>query len=141
MATWSGHGLTITIALSQILERASSNAAELRREERVIYTAAEFWAAVSAQELVSHLKRDPERQLLAAGVAFTEMGASHVGGKLRRAHHRLRTTPASRLKMQELFEDLERELIATDDPVEQLLAARAAKYIRDTSEIRRAENN
>ncbi len=133
MAKSYEHGLALSIALSRIIDRAASSAAELRRDERVLYTVAEFWAAVRAHELASHLETDTESQLLFAEVAFTEMGATHVGGRLRSALHRIRANPGSWKQTLEIVQDLERELIATDDPVEQLLTAQATQYIRATS--------
>ena len=127
MAKSYEHGLAISIALSRIVDRAASSAAELRRDERVLYTVAEFWAAIEAQELALHLETDPESQLLFAEVAFTEMGATDVGRRLRNALHRIRASSGSRKQVLESIQNLERELIATDDPVEQLLTAFAAQ--------------
>ncbi len=127
------HGPTVAIALSRIIDRATSGHSELRRDERLLYTVAEFWAAVRAKELASHLKADPTSRLFAAGVAFVEMGAPHVGDRLRHALHRIRASPVSERKVRNVVRNLERDLSATADPVEELLTQFAARYIRDTS--------
>jgi hypothetical protein len=140
MAESHEHGPTVTNALSRIIDRATSNLSELRRDELVLYTVAEFWAAARAHELASHLKTDAASRLQAAGVAFTEMGAPHVAGTLRHALHRIRESSGSRKQVREIVRDLESELIETDDPVELLLAALAARYISGAGHARGAGN-
>ena len=132
MTNWQGHNPTVAKALSQIVDRASSGAGDLSRGERLLYTVAEFWAALRTHELASRLKRDPENQLLAASVAFIEMGAPEVAGKLRVALCRIQAAPVSQRKTREVARSLERELLNTDEPVDQLLAKLAANHIYET---------
>jgi hypothetical protein len=75
MKNWPGHLPITCMVLFSILKRATTEECEFSRDERVLVTACEFWAAVSASELRAHLGSQPTERLRAAGIALGSLGA------------------------------------------------------------------
>jgi hypothetical protein len=110
MTSWYGHLPVTSIALFSILSRLATDDCDFSRDERVLFTACEYWAAVSATDLRSHLGRRPAGRLRAAG--FEEL---------------------NHMDSQELYDEyiarLEQQLQVTDDSVDVLIGLMAQHCI------------
>lgn len=108
-----------------ILERAAVGATTFSVSERALVAACEFWAAVKARTLSSHLGATALEQLQCAGTIFRAIGAAgfayhvdctlgelpYLGGDKRR---------------KQCINALESCLLRTEDPVDDLLGQFAA---------------
>ena len=83
MDTWRRHFPITSFVLQALLTKALAPDSELTREERILYTACEFWAAVAARELMPLLGSTPGRQLLLFAAAFDEIGAVRTASAIR----------------------------------------------------------
>jgi hypothetical protein len=129
--SWRGH-LPITYEVFlPILERAATGETAFSCSERILYTTCEFWAAVTAQSIVTHLGSEVIDNLRNAMVAFSTIGAKHVANTLNAVLSDLSnvTTKQGRLAC---LAALEHELPKTNDRVDQLIA-RFASHMKESS--------
>jgi hypothetical protein len=126
MPDWLGHRGTTTVVLGELLTRcAGVDTPELAWEERVLFTACEFWAAAMNRELRQHLGKTASAELCAAEESFAEIGALHVATTLRLARLVLmEVTPA--IPLQNVVGAIEDGLARTEDLVDDLIAQFAA---------------
>jgi hypothetical protein len=75
---WQGHLPITSFALLTLLDRAAAGGNEFSRNERVLFVAAEFWAAVNARELATHVDCEVADPLSDARNAFSVIGAPHL---------------------------------------------------------------
>lgn len=131
MAKWRGHRGTTTVVLEELLTRCSGvDTPDVAREERVLFTACEFWAAAMNRELRQHLATAADADLRAAEESFAEIGALHVAWALRLGRFVLmEATP--RIPLQNVVNAIEDELARTEDLVDDLIARFAARRSRD----------
>jgi hypothetical protein len=107
--------------LLPILERAAASGNEFSRAERILYTTCEFWAAIAARSIVTHLGSKVLDNLRDAIYAFSAIGAAHVENTLNAVLSDLVNAPTKRRYL-ECLAALEDELSKTKDPVDQLIA-------------------
>jgi len=120
-SSWCGHSPIAHEVLLSILLRAAAGHQDFTRDERILYTACEFWAAIQARSIVTHLGSKARDNLRDAAVAFSAIGATHVARLLIAVHR----GPASAPKTERLLQGLaalENELPHTLDPVDLLIA-------------------
>jgi hypothetical protein len=125
------------VALFSILKRAATEEHEFSRNERVLVTACEFWAAVSAGELRAHLGLQPSNRLQQAGMALTSLGAVVLAQAIFEGIDELKNKN-SQDRLDEHIARLEHQLQMTDDPVDQLIGLLAQRCISDMMPIRQA---
>jgi len=118
---WHGHLRVTYLRLLPILTRAALGDSEFSRAERILYTACEFWAAIAARTLVSHLGSQVDDKLQSAATAFSEIGAMDVADALNRARDDL-ASGITKQQSRERLHALEDELRMTTDTVDQLIA-------------------
>jgi hypothetical protein len=118
---WRGHSPITHEVLLSILLRAAAGEQDFTRDERILYTACEFWAAIQARSIVTHLGSKAGDNLRNAVVAFSAIGATHVASRLTALHNDLATAPTAERLLQGLSA-LENELPKTLDPVDRLIA-------------------
>jgi hypothetical protein len=75
---WRGHAFGTRETLQAILERAAMGHREFSVEERVLYMACEFWAAVCNQTLPAHLRSDTARELRRMAIIYATIGAAEL---------------------------------------------------------------
>jgi len=110
--------------LLSILLRAAAGDRDFTRDERILYTVCEFWAAVQARSIVTHLGPRVGENLRNAAAAFSAIGARHAGSLLNAAHHELATAPPTERLLRDLAA-LESDFSKTLDPVDRLIAGYA----------------
>jgi hypothetical protein len=126
MTEWRGHLGTTTVVLEELLTRcAGVDTPEPAREERVLFTACEFWAAAMNRELRQHLATTADAGLRAAEESFAEIGALHVARALRRARFDLMEA-APRIPLRNVVTAIEDGLALAEDLVDDLIARFAA---------------
>ena len=79
---WPGHFPIAHEVLLSILLRAAAGDKDFTRAERILYTTCEFWAAIQARSIVTHLGSKTAKHLRNAVVAFSEIGAVRVASTL-----------------------------------------------------------
>ena len=117
---WRGHLQVTYHRLLPILTRAALGDIEFSRAERILYTVCEFWSAIAARTLVSHLGSQAVDNLQVAATAFSEIGAMNVVDSLNAALEDLPN--ATQQQFRERLSALEGELHNTTDAVDQLIA-------------------
>ncbi len=137
MKRWPGHLPITSVVLFSILKRVETVQCEFSRDERVLCTACEFWAAVSAGELHAHLGSQPERVLRAAGIALKSLGAVILAQAVLAGIDGLRNMN-SRERYHEYIARLEHQLQSTDESVDVLIGLFAERCISASLLIRRA---
>jgi hypothetical protein len=121
MSSWRGHPPIAHEVLLSILLRAAAGDQNFTRDERILYTACEFWAAIQSRSIVTHLGLKARDYLRDAAVAFLAIGATHVASLL----NAVQRDPASALTTELLLQGLaalENELPNTLDPVDHWIA-------------------
>lgn len=126
MKPWPGHLPTTCTALLSIMKRASMDECEFSHDERVLFTAGEFWAAVSASELLAHLDSQPEKRLRMAGIALHSLGAVSLAQAIFAGIDDLRNVN-TRARRNEYVARLEHQLRVTDDSVDSLIGLLAQR--------------
>jgi hypothetical protein len=121
---WRGHFRIAHEVLLPILLRAAAGDNDFTRAERILYTACEFWAAIQARSIVTHLGSKTADNLLNAIVAFSAIGALHVASTLSAGYNDLAIARTTQ-RLLEALTALENELSKTLDPVDHLIACYA----------------
>jgi hypothetical protein len=112
--------------LLDVITTAATGSAKVSRADRVLFTACEFWASARNGSLLVQLSDDPVTQLRAAEAAFTVIGLKKAAGIVQRARmEMMKTSPP--VPLQVVTDNLERELTALDEPVDQMIADFANK--------------
>jgi hypothetical protein len=124
VSTWCGHSPIAHEVLLSILLRAAVGDQDFTREERILYTACEFWAAIHARSIVTHLGSKARDNLRDAAVAFSSIGATHVASLLDAVHRDRASAPKTERLLHGLA-ILENELPYTLDLVDHLIASYA----------------
>jgi hypothetical protein len=127
---WEGHKPETSALLLDVITTAATGSAKVSRGDRVLFTACEFWASARNGSLLGQLSEDPVSQLRAAEAAFTVIGLKKAAGVLQRARiDVMKTSPP--VPLQVVTDNLERELAALDEPVDQMIADFANKQALD----------
>ena len=129
-SAWHGHFPVTYAALLPLLTRASAGQMGFSRVERLLCVACEFWAAVNAGELETHLDSNISDRLRDARFAFSEIGAEHVVNALHQtaiAVAGMRSTGERRRRIA----DIQERLLRVPDPVDALIARFAWRYLSD----------
>jgi hypothetical protein len=121
---WCGHSPIAHEVLLSILLRAAVGDQDFTRDERILYTACEFWAAIQARSIVAHLGSTARDNLRNAAEAFSAIGATNVASLLNAVHRDPASAPTTERLLQGLAA-LENELPDTLDPVDHLIAGYA----------------
>jgi hypothetical protein len=132
-APWSGHHAATRAVLEPILAPdATLSQRRLSRAEIHLVAACEFWAAAMNRGLFRHLAGCAFTRLRAAENAFVGVRASEARGAIRLARLRLKIagTPAP---LREIAEQLEAELAALKEPVDDFIADFAREQVRPAS--------
>jgi hypothetical protein len=118
---WEGHKPATSALLLDVITTAATGSAKVSRADRVLFTACEFWASARNGSLLSQLSEDPVTQLRAAEAAFTVIGLKKAAGIVQRARmDMMKTSPP--VPLETVTTNLERELAALDEPVDQMIA-------------------
>ena len=118
---WEGHKPATSALLLDVITTAATGSAKVSRADRVLFTACEFWASARNGSLLSQLSEDPVTQLRAAEAAFTVIGLKKAAGIVQRARmDMMKTSPP--VPLEAVTNNLERELAALDEPVDQMIA-------------------
>ena len=140
MKHWPGHLPITCMALFSILKRAAMDECDFSRDERVLFTTCEFWAAVSASELRTHLGSRPAERLRTAGISLTSVGAVGLAQVVFAGIDELRNmTTADR--RDEYIAKLEHQLQLTEDSVDVLIGLMAQRCLSVGTPIRQAAVN
>ena len=126
MADWKGHMPATTRALLVAMTRATATPLEVSEDDRILFTACEFWASARHRGLFHRLRNDAVAQLAAAETAFHVIGSQKVARVLREAQHTL-TSHNPPVPFQDLCESMQVALAAIDESVDQLLAEFAVR--------------
>jgi len=127
---WEGHKPATSAVLLDVITTATTGSAKVSRADRVLFTACEFWASARNGSLHSQLSDDPVTQLRAAEAAFTVIGLRQAASIVQRARmDMMRTAPP--VPLQVVTGNLERELAALDEPVDQMIADFANRQALD----------
>jgi len=132
-APWPGHHAATQAVLKAILARgATGSHRRLTRAEFNLVAACGFWAAAMNHGLFRHLAGAAFIRLRAAEESFAAVRASEARGAVRLARLRLKIagTPAP---LREIAEQLEAELAATKEPVDDFIADFAREHVRPGS--------
>lgn len=121
MTRWSGHLPITRVALFSIVVRAAADECEFSRDERLLFVASEFWAAVSANELRAHLGSQALERLRTAGIAMGSLGAVDLANTIFEGVDEL-SAMNSRKQRSAYLERLEHQLQTTQDSVDVLIA-------------------
>src|SRR3984893_9694976 len=112
------------------IPRGPTGSAKVSRADRVLFTACEFWASARNGSLLGQLSDDPVTQLRAAEAAFTVIGLTKAAGIVQRGRlEMMKTSPP--VPLQVVTDNLEKELAALDEPVDQMIADFANKQASD----------
>ena len=118
---WEGHKPATSALLLDVITTATTGSAKVSRADRVLFTACEFWASARNGSLLSQLSEDPVTQLRAAEAAFTVIGLRTAAGIVQRARmDMMKTSPP--VPLQIVANNLEKELAALEEPVDQMIA-------------------
>jgi hypothetical protein len=103
-----------------ILERAATGDGEFSVDERVLYMACEFWAAVCNQTLPAHLHSDIAQELRRMAIIYGTLGASDLASCLTAGAEfwRRKRPPIARRKY---LHNLQKKLLDTSDAVDNLI--------------------
>ena len=126
MADWNGHMPATTRALLASMTRATATPLEVSQDDRILFTACEFWASARHRGLFHRLRNDAVAQLSAAETAFHVIGTQKVARVLREAQDTL-TSHDPPVPLQDLCESLQVVLATIDEPVDRLLAEFASR--------------
>lgn len=132
-AAWPGHHAATRMVLEAIQARGAGRARpRLSRPEFNLVVACEFWAAAMNRNLLRHLAGSAFMRLRAAEESFAGIHASEAKAAVRLARLRLRVagTPAP---LRDIAEQLEGELAALKEPVDELIADFARQHVRPRS--------
>ena len=110
---------------------------DFSRDERVLFTACEFWAAVSASELRAHLGSQPAERLRSAGLALTTVGAVSLAKAVFIGIDALKNV-SSQERRDAYIAHLEQQLQMTDDSVDVLIGLMAQRCISVAVPIRQS---
>ena len=129
-APWNGHRAATNAVLDSILARRAGGApARLTRPELDLVTACEFWAAAMNRGLFRYLAGSALLRLRAVEESFAGMHASEAKAAVHFARLRLKVagTPAP---LREISEQLEAELAALTEPVDDFIAEFVRHHVR-----------
>ena len=121
MNQWYEHQRITSQTLLPSLLRAAAGADDFSRSERIFYTTCEFWAAIAAKSILTHLGSQFDQQLRNGIVAFSSIGALQVVNSLNSALCDLAETQTKPRRVARIS-PLEVELRNTRDPVDKLIA-------------------
>ena len=128
MENWRGHLPITCMALFSIVGKAANEDSEFSLEEWILFTACEFWAAVSSGELRAHLDAKPADGLRSAGLAMASCGAERIARSIFAALDELRNTNTHQGR-DAFIARLEIDLQGTQDPMDALLGQMAQRCI------------
>ena len=127
---WEGHKPATSALLLDVITTAASGSAKVSRADRVLFTACEFWASARNGSLLGQLSDNPVTQLRAAEAAFTVIGLRAAAAIVQRGRvDMMKTSPPVPLKV--VIDNIERELAALEEPVDQMIADFANKQASD----------
>ena len=132
-AAWPGHHAATRMVLEAIQARGAGRARpRLSRPEFNLVVACEFWAAAMNRNLFRHLAGSAFIRLRAAEESFAGIHASGARAAVRLARLRLGVagTPAP---LGDIAEQLEAELAALKEPVDDFTADFARQHVRPRS--------
>lgn len=132
-AAWPGHHAATRMVLDALQARGMGQASpHLSRPEFNLVVACEFWAAAMNRTLFRHLAGSAFMRLRAAEESFASMHASAARAAVRLARLRLRvaSTPAP---LGDIAVQLEAELAALKEPVDEFIADFARQHVRPRS--------
>jgi len=141
-ATWPGHLEITSRSLLSILVRSTTDAdpSRISIAERSLFMACEFWAATKGRTLVAHLGTNASEPLRIMGTIFAAIGAAGVARDLDAALVDLAATPGAMHRRRRIV-TLQNRLLATDEPVDTLLARFAVELFGSTHARLRREAN
>jgi|ERR1700730_8509291 len=125
---WRGRFPITSFVLLVLSKKAASGITSLSREERLLFTSCEFWAATAARDLATYLGSEAGERLRDAHEAFSALGAARTARALKLANRGVRD-PAHVPWGQEQVSNLEDRLLSSEDAIDQLIAQYALKLI------------
>ena len=128
MVAWRGHSYVTSFVLRSLIRKATAGRSELSRDERLLYTACEFWAAVAARSLLPLLGSGAGAQLRAFAEVLEEIGSVRTASVLRRASFEFDGTKSPQW-LRRAARALETRLLAVDESVDATLARFAVDRI------------
>jgi len=137
MKPWTGHLPITRIVVFSILNRATTDESDFSRDERVLCTACEFWAAVSTDELHAHLGSQPQDRLRAAAFALNSLGAVVLAQAILAGLRELRKLNSQKHR-DEYVAGLQQRLRATEESVDVLIGLFAERCISVPPPVQRA---
>lgn len=133
---WPGHLEITSKSLLSILEKAASGASDISIAERSLFMACEFWAATKARSLARHLGANAHETLQVMGTIFATVGAPAFASDLDAACTDLTARPGD-VRRLKCINALQNRLLATDEPVDTLLARFAVELLGNSNARRR----
>ena len=121
MDRWQGYLPLAEARLRPAVSRAAGNRTSFSSAERALYTACDFWTAVSTHSLAPHLSLGPLDALRYASILFAAIGADGVVRDVTAAIDELQRASYPHQQVQCLAK-LQERLLKTLEPVDQLIA-------------------
>jgi hypothetical protein len=131
VGSWPGHLDITSRRLLSILERAAEGANDISIAERSLFMACEFWAATKGRTLALHLGASAPETLEIMSTIFTAIGAASVARDLDATTIDLAAATGD-VPRERCLNALQNRLLATDDPVDRLLARYAVELFGST---------
>ena len=121
MSRWKGHLPMASASLPSILERAARGGAQFSLAERALFMACEFWSAIAARRLATHLGAGAADTLRYMNIIYSAIGAPEVASAVIVAVGELEDASSAqgRLKCLTALQD---RLLRTREPVDRLIA-------------------
>ena len=130
MKQWPGHDPTTSMVLLALFLRAQSGDMEFTRDQLVLVTVCEFWAAAMNQALQPYLGEFADFRLHNAEMSFRALGLKRTARILRRGRNRLKhsNSPDS---LNGISKGIELSLARLREPVDGEIARFANEQARD----------
>ena len=121
MSRWKGLLPMASASLPSILERAARGGAEFSLAERALFMACEFWSAIAARRLATHLGAGAVDTLRYMNIIYSALGAHEVASAVIVAvgEFEAASSPQGRAKC---LTGLQERLLRTKEPVDHLIA-------------------
>jgi hypothetical protein len=126
---WRGHHAATRAALEAIILRGPDGLSPRRsRAEFILVGACEFWAAAMNREMLRHLEGSAFLRLRTAEESFAGIHATAAKAAVRLARLRMRVAAAP-VPLREIAVQLEAELTALKEPVDDFIAEFAREHV------------
>lgn len=121
MSRWKGHLPMASASLPSILERAARGGSQFSLAERALFMACEFWNAIAARRLATHLGGGAIDTLRYMNIIYSGIGAPQVASAVSAAVRELEGVSSAQGRLRCLTA-LQERLLRIKEPVDHLIA-------------------